>query len=93
MRIYFYGSIIFPTMRRLQTIFLAPQQGAKLTRYIVKGDERMFKVVKNHGQCKALAGKGKYILQMYDEIEDVNMYAKLGIKPVIGYILAAIKYG
>lgn len=53
----------------------------------------MFKVVKNHGQCKALAGKGKYILQMYDEIEDVNMYAKLGIKPVIGYILAAIKYG
>ena len=59
----------------------------------MKGDERMFKVVKNHGQCKALAGKGKYILQMYDEIEDVNMYAKIGIKPVIGYILAAIKYG
>lgn len=53
----------------------------------------MIKIVKNKGQCKHFRdSKCKYLLYTSD-FEIGELYAKLGLKPIIGYILARFKGG
>lgn len=47
----------------------------------------MLKIVKNEGQCKELIGKCKYLLYT-NEFRVGELYAKPGLKPIIGYIIA-----
>ncbi len=51
----------------------------------------MIKIVKNQGQCKHLAGRCKYLFYMSDF--GMELYAKPGLKPLCGYILAKIREG
>ena len=50
------------------------------------------KIVKNEGQIETLRGKSRYLLRIYDKGNDVTMYAKPGLKPVVGAILAKFKF-
>lgn len=51
----------------------------------------MLKIVKNKGQCKHFRNtKHKYLLCTSDF--GAIMYAKIGLKPIIGYIRAKMKW-
>ena len=50
----------------------------------------MISIVRNHNQVPQL--KSKYILKAYSATEGEYLYAKIGLKPIIGYVLCKLKY-
>lgn len=44
----------------------------------------MITLVKNKGQVKALSGVSRYLLHI--KVDGYDMYAKPGLRPIIGYI-------
>ena len=50
----------------------------------------MIKIVKNPGHISEL--KGKYLFGYYDKDFGAWMYASIGLKPLIGYVLYKIKF-
>lgn len=53
----------------------------------------MIKIVKNKGQCKHFrSSKCKYLFYT-DDFSIGKLYAKPGLKPIKGYVLAKIKGG
>ena len=52
----------------------------------------MIKLVKNEGQVKELAGKCRYLFST-DDFSVGTIYAKPGLRPIIGYIWAKLKGG
>lgn len=50
----------------------------------------MLKIIKNNSGIEELR-KSKYIL--YTEVGGKPAYAKIGLKPIIGHLIAKYKYG
>lgn len=50
----------------------------------------MITIVKNKGQVKALAGTCKYLFHI--KVDGYDMYAKPGIRPIIGHIKYLLKH-
>lgn len=52
----------------------------------------MIRIIKNKGQIRSIpASKHKYMLYVWDK-DLGDLYARLGFKPVVDYILSRIVY-
>lgn len=50
----------------------------------------MITLVKNNGQVKALSGASRYLL--HTKVCGHDMYAKPGLRPIIGHIMYLFKF-
>lgn len=55
-----------------------------------KGVINMLKIIKNNSGIEALR-KSKYVL--YTEVGGKPLYAKIGLKPIIGHLIGKYVYG
>lgn len=53
----------------------------------------MINIVKNRGQCKHFRGTKHRYLFYTNDFGIGELYATVGLKPIVGYVLAKIKGG